>query len=244
MESSVNKENTNKNQIKNNSPIIENNLLDYKKELNRCLYNYEQNLQCESNAIKALIKLDMAHATNNYYNNIIESRNTYKVFIRPDGKPDYGNYAHFNRYVQFDPEKYKRPEIYYGYVHDQYIVPQILYGKVKNDKNKENENEKNNIENKKEDLKSSPKNNNIKIKNNQKAKVSTIKSLDDIMKKYKLKYIESPPKEKKVEPPPEEEVPPEEEEDTKDKNKGKKDNGKAKANIKDDKTKNTKTSKK
>ena len=109
---------------------------------------------------------------------------------------------------------------------------------------KKKENEKN--ANKEEDLKNNSKNNNktIKVKNNsQKSTANTVKSLDDIMNKFNLKYIEPPPKEKKVTPPPEE-IPPEEEEDNKDKNKGKKESAKSKTNIKDDKNKNTKPIKK
>ena len=237
MDNKINKAiNSNQNHYYHNKQEKEPNTLNYKKELNISLKNYEKNLQCQNEAINALIKLDMSHATNNYYNNIIESRNTYKVFIRSDGKPDYGNYTHFNRYVKFDPEKYKKPEIYYGYIHDQYIVPHILHGINNDNNNKRYENEKNNIGNKKKEFESNTKNKIQKDKNN---KISTIKSLDDIMNKYNLKYIEYPLREKKVEELPKE-VSPEEEED-KDKSKGKKDNGKTKINTKDDKVKNNKS---
>ena len=235
--------NTNQNQYNNDNLEIEKNSFNYNNKLNKNQNSNENSSYSESAPIKALIELDMVHATNNYYNNIVEAGNAYKVFVRPDGKPDYGNYSHFNNYVKFDKEKYKRPEIFYGYVHDQYIVPHILQGKVNNDKNKENENEKNDNDNSKKNMKSNSKNKNIKNKNNQKSKVNTIKSLDDIMNKFNLKYIEPPPKEKKITPPPEE-VPPEEEEDNKDKNKGKKESAKSKTNIKDDKTKNSKPTKK
>ena len=194
--------NTNKNQYNNDNLEIEKNSFNYNNKLNNNQNSNENSSYSESAPIKALIELDMVHATNNYYNNIVEAGNPYKVFVRPDGKPDYGNYSHFNNYVKFDKEKYKRPEIFYGYVHDQYIVPHILHGKVNNDKNKENENEKNDNDNSKKNMKSNSKNKNIKNKNNQKSKVNTIKSLDDIMNKFNLKYIEPPPKEKKVVPPP------------------------------------------
>lgn len=229
--------NTNQNNYNVDNLEIEKNSFYYNNQNSNEKSSYSKN-----DPIKALIELDMVHATNNYYNNIVESGNAYKVFIRPDGKPDYGNYSHFNNYVKFDKEKYKRPEIFYGYVHDQYIVPQILHGKVNNDKNKENGNEKNDNDNRKKNMKSNSKNKNIN-KNNQKSKVNTIKTLDDIMNKFNLKYIEPPPKEKKITPPPEE-VPPEEEEDNKDKSKGKKESAKSKTNIKDDKTKNSKPTKK
>ena len=250
MEESNNNNNnnpTNNNEIKKtnqnhyNNLEIEKNSFNLNNKSNEGQNYYEKALASESEAIKALIKLDMVHPTNNYYNNIVEPKNAYKVFIRPDGKPDFGNYAHFNNYVKFDPKKYQRPEIFYGFVHDQYLVPQILNSKVNNDKKKESEKNDN-----KEDLKNNSKINNktIKAKNNsQKSNVNNVKSLDDIMNKFNLKYIEPPPKENKVTPPPEE-VPPEEEEDNKDKNKGKKESAKSKTNIKDDKNKANKPTKK
>ena len=241
--------NINKIQYNNDNLKIENNSFNYEKPLSPLS---EKKFRDEY-ALNALRKLDMVHPINNYYNNIIEPPNTYKVFIRPDGKPDFGNYRHFNNHVDFDPQKYRRPEIYYGFVHDQYVVPQILLGNVRPDKKKENEDEKNDEKvkldekNKESDKKVIKDTKNNKIKSgNKKGKANAIKSLDDIMNKFNLKYIEPPPKEKKVVPPPEE-VPPEEEEenkDNKDKNKGKKESANKSKNAKDDKTKNAKPTKK
>ena len=232
-----------------NNLEIEKNSFNYE---NKPLSPLSQKKFRDEYALNALRKLDMVHPINNYYNNIIEPPNTYKVFIRPDGKPDFGNYRHFNNHVDFDPNKYRRPEIYYGFVHDPYVVPHILLGNVRPDKKKENEDEKieenNKIEEKDKEKDKTMKKDSKKTKPksvNKKGKSNTIKSLDDIMNKYNLKYIEPPPKEKKVEPPPEEQ--PEEEEeikDSKDKNKGKKDSANKSKNIKDDKTKNAKTTKK
>ena len=242
--------NINKNQYDNANLEIEQNSLNYSNKPNSPL---TENYNTDFYSLNALKKLDMVHPTNNYYNNKIELPNTYKVFIRPDTKHDFGNYLHFNDHVDFDPKKYRRPEIYFGFVHDQYLMPHILYGKTKNDKVKEDEeseknDEKNKIDGKMKDSDKNKKNDSkkIKMKNsaNKKSKANTIKSLDDIMNKYNLKYIEPPPKEKKVEPPPEE-VPPEEEEenkDNKDKNKTKKES--ANKSKKDDKTKNAKPTKK
>lgn len=241
--------NTNKTQYNSNNLEIEKNSFNYE---NKPLSPLSQKKFRDEYALKALRKLDMVHPINNYYNNIIEPPNTYKVFIRPDGKPDFGNYTHFNNHVDFDPNKYRRPEIYYGYVHDQYVVPHILVGNVKTDKKKEKENEKidenNQIDEKNKELDKTVKKDSKKMKPksvNKKRKENTIKSLDDIMNKFNLKYIEPPPKEKKVEPPPEEQ--PEEEEeikDSKDKNKGKKESANKSKNTKDDKTKNAKPTKK
>ena len=152
----------------------------------------------------------------------------YKVFIRQDGFPDFGNFVYFDDKVEFDPNKYRRPEIYFGFVHDQYIVPQILGLKNKNKKEVEEKKEEKVEEKKTEEKK------NVKVKKSKKE--TTVKNLDDIMKKFNLKYIEPPKVEKVVEPPPEEENV-EEEENPKDKNKKGKDTKDAKGkNVKDDKT--------
>ena len=152
----------------------------------------------------------------------------YKVFIRQDGFPDFGNFVYFDDKVEFDPNKYRRPEIYFGFVHDQYIVPQILGLKNKNKKEVEEKKEEKVEEKKTEEKK------NVKVKKSKKE--TTVKNLDDIMKKFNLKYIEPPKVEKVLEPPPEEENV-EEEENPKDKNKKGKDAKDAKGkNVKDDKT--------
>ena len=153
----------------------------------------------------------------------------YKVFIRQDGFPDFGNFVYFDDKVEFDPNKYRRPEIYFGYVHDQYIVPQILGLKNKNTSKEVEENKEEKHEEKKTEEKK-----NAKVKKTKKD--NTVKNLDDIMKKFNLRYIEPPKVEKVVEPPPEEENV-EEEENPKDKNKKGKDAKDAKGkNVKDDKS--------
>ena len=153
----------------------------------------------------------------------------YKVFIRQDGFPDFGNFVYFDDKVEFDPNKYRRPEIYFGYVHDQYIVPQILGLKNKNTTKEVEENKEEKHEEKKTEEKK-----NAKVKKTKKD--NTVKNLDDIMKKFNLRYIEPPKVEKVVEPPPEEENV-EEEENPKDKNKKGKDAKDTKGkNVKDDKS--------
>ena len=153
----------------------------------------------------------------------------YKVFIRQDGFPDFGNFVYYDDKVEFDKNKYRRPEIYFGYVHDQYIVPQILG--LKNNNKKETEEKKEETQTK--DEKQNEEKKNQKVKKSK--KVNVVKNLDDIMNKFNLKYIEPPKVEKVVEPPPEEENV-EEEENPKDKNKKGKDANAAKGkNVKDDK---------
>ena len=161
----------------------------------------------------------------------------YKVFIRQDGFPDFGNFVCFDDKVEFDPNKYKRPEIYFGFIHDQYLVPKILGLKNKDKKI---------IEEKKEDKqdkewKQLDEKKNIKTKKSK--KINTVKNLDDIMNKLNLKYIEPPKEEKIVEPPPEEENV-EEEENPKDKNKKGKDTNIKGKNVKDDKSDKNKTANK
>ncbi len=88
-----------------NNLEIEKNSFNYE---NKPLSPLSQKKFRDEYALNALRKLDMVHPINNYYNNIIEPPNTYKVFIRPDGKPDFGNYRHFNNHVDFDPNKYRQ----------------------------------------------------------------------------------------------------------------------------------------
>lgn len=244
----INNENYEKKRAQNDNGIINENKTKYEDnilEIEKNSFNIHNKSNSNINrkelySIDVLKKLDMVHPINNYYNNMIEPPNAYKVFIRPDAKHDFGNFSHFNDYVEFDPNKYKRPEIYFGYVHDQYIMPQILLGKVENEKEK-----KDTLKDLDKNLKKDSKKVKVKSNINKKGKTNTIKSLDDIMNKYNLKYIE-PPKEKKVEPPPEE-IPPEEEEenkDNKDKNKGKKESANKSKNNKDDKSKSGKPTKK
>ena len=154
----------------------------------------------------------------------------YKVFIRQDGFPDFGNFVYFDDKVEFDPNKYRRPDIYFGFVHDQYIVPTILGLKKKNNKKEPEEKKEEKIE-KGGKIKEKK---NINVKKSK--KVNTVNNLDDIMNKLNLKYIEPPKIEKVVEPPLEEDNV-EEEENPKDKNKKGKDANAVKGkNVKDDKS--------
>ena len=152
-----------------------------------------------------------------------------KIYLRPDGKPDFGILPYFDDYVEFDPEKYKRPEIYFGFVHDQYLVPKILGAKVMNKKQQNNDIEKNDEKEATDTKKGTKK----ILKSSKKSSFGNVKSLDEIMEKLNLKYIEPVKKEKVVQPPPEENPPePEEVKDNKSGNKTK--------SSKDDKSKSSK----
>ena len=157
----------------------------------------------------------------------------YKVFIRQDGFPDFGNFIYYDDKVEFDKNKYRRPEIYFGYIHDQYLVPQILGLKNKNKKETEEKKEENQEKEKEEKKTETDEKKNVKVKKSKKSNV--VKNLDDIMNKFNLKYIEPPKVEKVVEPPPEEENV-EEEENPKDKNKKGKDAKDDKSNKPGNKT--------
>ena len=154
-------------------------------------------------------------------NNDYKYVDKYKVFIRPDGKPDFGNFPYFNDKVDFDPKKYRRPEIYFGFVHDQYIIPSLTKKIIIPSEDKNIPQEETKINNKKKKTVSVKKpivKKNIQV------------SLDYIMNLHNLKYIEPPVKPKEVPPPVEEEEAPPEEEDKKgDKNKKPNDKGKASA---------------
>ncbi len=235
---------------KDKLPLIENKT----HQLNNTLNNNRENIFAGSAEVQKKIK-NIYRDTHTFcppitnYKIRNNLKGVYDVYLRQDNHPDYGNFPYFDDYVEFEPEKYKRPDIFFGYVHDQYIVPHYVgLGNNNKKKGKDDDTEKND-EKENEDMKNKSLKTKNKKKVNKSSKASNIKSLDEIMNKYNLKYIEPPPKEKKVEPPPEE-VPPEEEEDNKDKNKGKnaKDSANKGKNAKDAKdakdAKNSKTSKK
>ena len=48
-----------------------------------------------------------------------------KVFIGPDGKPDFGNIPYVEDVVEFDKEKYRKPSPYYSLQHDKFLIPPI-----------------------------------------------------------------------------------------------------------------------
>ena len=210
-------------------------------QIEKSSFNYVNPQLNNEPQINNNVKINNKNEFNGIGNNIIHPNipgvDGYKVFIRQDGFPDFGNFVYFDDKVEFDPNKYHRPEIYFGFVHDQYIVPTILGLKNKNKKEEEKKDEKPEKEGKIGEKK------NVKVKKSK--KVNAIKNLDDIMNKLNLKYIEPPKIEKVVEPPPEEDNV-EEEENPKDKNKKGKDANVAKGkNVKDDKSKTTnKTNKK
>ena len=193
-------------------------------------FNYiNPQLSNENNKISDNSKNECKGIGNNIIHPPIPGVDGYKVFIRQDGFPDFGNFISYDNNVEFDPNKYKRPEIYFGYIHDQYLVPQILGLKNINKKKEEEKKDEINKENKKnKDIIDKSKIKEIKNK-----KINKIKNLDDIMNSLNLKYIEPPKKEKIVEPPPEEENV-EEEENPKDKNKKGKDANIKGKNIKED----------
>ena len=48
-----------------------------------------------------------------------------KIKIGPDGKPDFKNFPYVEDVVEFDKEKYKKPNPYYSIQHDKFLIPPI-----------------------------------------------------------------------------------------------------------------------
>ena len=60
-------------------------------------------------------------------------KNKYEeVPLRSDGKPEFGNFPVFNSNVEFDKEKYKKPQIFHGIPHYKYLMPSDLANKKVN----------------------------------------------------------------------------------------------------------------
>jgi hypothetical protein len=112
-------------------------------------------------------------------------KNKYEVPLRSDGKPDFGNFPVFNSNVEFDKEKYKKPQIFHGIPHYKYLIPSDLANKKVNT----NKFEKLKIPirpiNKKEMKRSASTSTISKDSNNYYSK------LDDFMNARNLKYIEN-----------------------------------------------------
>ena len=113
-----------------------------------------------------------------------EYKDDYKVFIRSDGKPDFGNFPLFNDKVDFEKNNYKKPTIFYGFSHYQYLLPSDLSKNTKKQNNFQKLNIlKQNINNK--EVKRRSASTISKEQNNYYTK------LDDFMNSRNLKYIES-----------------------------------------------------
>ena len=115
-----------------------------------------------------------------------QKKNKYEVPLRSDGKPDFGNFPVFNSNVEFDKEKYKKPQIFYGIPHYKYLIPSDMATKKVNT-------------NKFEKLKIPIKPLNNKEMKRRSASTSTLSKesnnyyskLDDFMNSRNLKYIEN-----------------------------------------------------
>ena len=60
-------------------------------------------------------------------NNILDKKlritKNNKIFIGPDGKPDFKNYHFVEDVVEFDKNKYKKPNPFYSIQHDKFLIP-------------------------------------------------------------------------------------------------------------------------
>ena len=114
-----------------------------------------------------------------------DKKNKYEVPLRSDGKPEFGNFPVFNSNVEFDKEKYKKPQIFHGIPHYKYLIPSDLGNKKVNT----NKFEKLKIPIKpinKKDMKRSASTSTISKESN-----NYYSRLDDFMNIRNLKYIEN-----------------------------------------------------
>lgn len=109
--------NGNKNTIDNNSEII----LE-KKEKNNSLNNNNitnnnEHINENNKILEKKIKI---------VDNKNENKDKYKDCIRNEEKPDFGNFTSFNDKIDFNKNKYKKPETFFGLSHYQHLIPSDL----------------------------------------------------------------------------------------------------------------------
>ena len=106
-----NEENNLKNDNHNNNITEVNNTTDDKKENIKTplLHNDDENNEENKKILDKKVKI----TKNN------------KVFIGPDGKPDFKNLPHVEDVVAFDKNKYKKPDPFYSIQHDKFLIPPI-----------------------------------------------------------------------------------------------------------------------
>ena len=169
--------------------INNNNNLSYNKNsiknyIEDSLNNYNE-LDINKDDKNKLLEKTIKIVENKNDNNKIKDE--FNTFIGNEGKPDFENYSPSNDRVDFDKNKYKKPEVFYGLSHNQYLLPADLNSNEKMNKSK--------FEKLKIPL------NPINRKEMKKRSVSTISEdnnycskLDDFMNKKNFKYIEKPSK--------------------------------------------------
>ncbi len=106
-----NEENNLKNDNHNNNITEVNNTTDDKKENIKTSLPNNDDENNEEN--KKILDKKVKITKNN------------KVFIGPDGKPDFKNLPHVEDVVAFDKNKYKKPDPFYSIQHDKFLIPPI-----------------------------------------------------------------------------------------------------------------------
>ena len=165
-----------------------NNSIDDKNEslfdIDKINKNYNMNNNIVINENNKLLEKNIKIVDNKNAEKEKKERDEYKVFIRSDRKPDFGNFPVFNDKIDFNKNNYKKPEVYFGLSHYQYLLP--------SDNNK-NQIKKNKIEKLQIPLKP------INKKEMKRRSFSTFSKneenyftkLDDFMNSKNLKYIEN-----------------------------------------------------
>ena len=105
--------NGNNNAMDNNSEVI----LNKKENNNKSNINNNEHINGNNKILEKKIKI---------VDNKNENKDKYKVFVRSDGKPDFGNFPVFNDKVDFEKNNFKKPEKFFGLSHYQYLTPSEL----------------------------------------------------------------------------------------------------------------------
>ena len=176
---SVIKNKTNNSIENKNEPTLNNDKINKNNNINNNSINNNNNKNINENTNKLLEKNIKIVDNKNVEK---EKKDDYKVFIRSDGKPDFGNFPIFNDKVDFDKNNYKKPEAYFGFSHYQYLLP----SDTNNNQIKKNKIEKIHIKpvNKKELKRRS-------VSTFSKDEGNYYTKLDDFMNSINLKYIEN-----------------------------------------------------
>ena len=102
--------NENNNTMDNNSKVI----LNKNENNNKLNINNNEHINGNNKILEKKIKI---------VDNKNENKDKYKVFVRSDGKPDFGNFPVFNDKVDFEKNHFKKPEKFFGLSHYQYLIP-------------------------------------------------------------------------------------------------------------------------
>ena len=113
----------------NRSKSLSNNL---KKDINNKNNNNEKSTEEISQnkekkeKIKCLtVKKEKNVESKNILDKKVKITKNNKIIIGPDGKPDFKNYQYIEDVVEFDKDKFKKPNPFYSIPHDKFLIPPI-----------------------------------------------------------------------------------------------------------------------